>query len=48
MTIVVLERTKCYTCEIEIMARIGEVHPLCADCQIEFDDWFQRQLSLFK
>lgn len=47
MAIYPLESTTCYKCDCELMARVGEVHPLCADCQESFDDWFQRQLAVF-
>lgn len=40
MTIRELELTYCYKCSAKIMAAIGEVHPLCAECQNSFDDWF--------
>jgi hypothetical protein len=48
MAVIVREMTDCYKCEAKVMAEVGQVHPLCADCQESFDDWFQRQLTLFK
>lgn len=48
MAIRELELTTCYKCPTKIMAMIGEVHPLCVNCQTSFDDWFQQQLGLFK
>lgn len=38
-------KTECYQCETEIQVQeITEVHPLCADCQNEFDDWLQNEV----
>ena len=45
--IIPLEHTVCYKCPKKIMARIGEVHPLCVDCQDSFDDWFEHELAVF-
>jgi hypothetical protein len=47
MAIRVLEQTVCYKCECELMAPKGEVHPLCAECQADFDAWFTGQLAVF-
>lgn len=44
MAIHILEKTECYKCGCEIMARQGEVHPLCVECESSFDDWFAEQL----
>lgn len=48
MAIRELELTTCYKCPTKIMAMIGEVHPLCADCQNNFDDWLEHELGLFR
>ena len=45
--IIPLEHTFCYKCPKKIMARIGEVHPLCVECQDSFDDWFEHELAVF-
>lgn len=42
-----LEQTTCYQCDTEIEAFVGQVHPLCEDCQSEFDDWFEHELGVF-
>lgn len=47
MTIRELEVTYCYKCPTKIMAMVGEVHPLCANCQNSFDDWFASQVAMF-
>lgn len=47
MAIHVLVKTECYKCGCEIMAREGEVHPLCLDCQKDFDSWFEHELGVF-
>jgi len=37
--------TKCYQCEEELTVDpVDEVHPLCEDCQNEFDDWLQFEM----
>lgn len=46
MAIRPLEQTVCYKCPTEIMAMVGEVHPLCVECQNTFDDWFTQQLGM--
>lgn len=39
---------KCYQCEDELTYEpVDEVHPLCSDCQNEFDDWLQYQMGMF-
>lgn len=40
--------TVCYKCPTKILAMVGQVHPLCVDCQDDFDDWFERELAVFK
>ena len=47
MAIRPLIQTECYKCDIEITAYKEEVHPLCVTCQQEFDEWFNKQLTLF-
>lgn len=47
MTIRELAFANCYRCDKEIMAAKGDVHPLCAVCQQSFDDWFNKQLTMF-
>jgi len=42
-----LEATTCYKCDTDIVAVVGQVHPLCEDCQSDFDDWFTKELGLF-
>lgn len=38
-------KTECYKCDTEIEVEdIGQVHPLCAECENEFDDWFATAL----
>lgn len=37
--------TKCYKCESPTYAPDGSVHPLCEECQEEFDGWFQQALK---
>lgn len=46
MAIHPLEQTTCYKCPTKIMAMVGEVHPLCSECQSEFDDWFEHELGM--
>jgi Zn finger protein HypA/HybF involved in hydrogenase expression len=41
---VAMEQTECYQCEEPIEAEVGQVHPLCEECQADFDDWFTRAL----
>ena len=42
------ETTTCYKCDTKIEAFVGQVHPLCGECDTEFSDWFERQLALVK
>ena len=48
MSEIQIETTTCYKCEEEIQAEVGQVHPLCAECQDEHDSWFESQLGMFK
>ena len=41
------EKTTCYKCDTEIVAFVGQVHPLCEECESDFDSWFESQLRLF-
>lgn len=43
-----LEKTTCYKCDTEIEAVVGQVHPLCVECGEDFDDWFERELGIFR
>jgi hypothetical protein len=39
---------KCYQCEEPLGYDPGDsVHPLCDECQEDFDYWFQSQLGAF-
>lgn len=40
-----VETTNCYKCEAEIVAEVGQVHPLCDNCDEDFQDWFQKALD---
>jgi hypothetical protein len=42
------EATTCYKCDTEVKAFVGQVHPLCGECQESFDDWFEHELGMFK
>ena len=42
------ELTKCYKCEKNLLAVVGSVHPLCDECDADFDEWFNKQLEVFK
>ncbi len=42
------ETTTCYKCETEIEAFVGQVHPLCGECENDFDNWFEKELGIFK
>jgi hypothetical protein len=42
------EQTTCYKCDTEIEAFVGQVHPLCGECQDDFDDWFERELGVLR
>jgi hypothetical protein len=40
--------TKCYQCEEALdYDPVDSVHPLCQDCQNEFDDWLQNEVMCF-
>jgi hypothetical protein len=39
------ETTTCYKCETKVEAYVGQVHPLCGECDDNFDDWLQRELN---
>lgn len=41
------EATTCYKCDTEVKAFVGQVHPLCGECQESFDDWFEHELGVF-
>jgi len=42
-------KTNCYKCETELEVPSAEVvHPLCLDCEGEFETWFADQLGAFK
>ena len=43
-----LEQTTCYKCGEKIEAEVGQVHPLCSECQDEHDRWFAEQMRMFK
>jgi hypothetical protein len=39
---------KCYQCEETLdYDPVDSVHPLCQDCQYEFDDWLQYEMMRF-
>jgi len=40
-----LEKTTCYKCDKEITAEVGQVHPLCDNCDESFQAWFQKALD---
>lgn len=40
-----METTTCYKCDTQIEALEGQVHPLCADCEKSFDNWFENTLA---
>lgn len=42
--IIIREMTDCYKCETKIMAEVGAVHPLCANCGQDFESWFDGEL----
>ncbi len=40
---------KCYQCEETLdYDPVDSVHPLCVDCQNEFDDWLQHEMMVFQ
>lgn len=42
------ETTTCYKCDTEIVAFVGQVHPLCEECDTDFVGWLEEQLGVFK
>lgn len=40
------ETTTCYKCDTEVQAFVGQVHPLCEECDTEFSGWLESQLRL--
>lgn len=40
-----VESTTCYKCERDIIAYVGEVHPLCVSCDDDFEDWLRSCLN---
>ena len=42
------EQTTCYKCDTEIEAFVGQVHPLCEECDTDFVGWLEEQLGVFK
>jgi hypothetical protein len=39
---------ECYQCQEDLGYDPGtSVHPLCQDCQYEFDDWLQYEMMRF-
>lgn len=45
--ITVREMTDCYKCGAKMMAEVGLVHPLCDNCNGDFEAWFAEQLKMF-
>jgi hypothetical protein len=43
-----MEKTNCYKCDTEVEAFVGQVHPLCSACDLEFAYWLERELEAFK
>jgi hypothetical protein len=41
-----VELTTCYKCEDEIEALVGQVHPLCDNCDTDFADWMDAQIRM--
>jgi Zn finger protein HypA/HybF involved in hydrogenase expression len=42
-----MAKAECYDCDAEIEVEDSTyVHPLCAECQNEADDWLQTQMLL--
>lgn len=35
-----LEITNCYKCDSAVTAPVGVVHPLCDNCDDDFQKWF--------
>lgn len=42
------ETTTCFKCPTEIVAYVGQVHPLCDECQEDFDYWFEKEIRMFQ
>jgi len=41
-------KTTCYKCDTKIESLSDKiVHPLCGECQEEFDRWFEHELLVF-
>ncbi len=40
-------RTNCYKCEVSIDTYEDKLHPLCDQCQDDFQAWFWAQVSMF-
>lgn len=39
---------ECYKCEEELdYDPVDSVHPLCSNCQNDFDDWLQNEMMRF-
>ena len=38
-------KTDCYKCQREIDSYADVVHPLCDDCDVEYNEWFYKQLE---
>lgn len=47
VSIRVWEETTCYKCDKEIVVVATSVHPLCDECDADFDKWFNKQLEVF-
>jgi hypothetical protein len=41
-----VELTTCYKCEDETEALVGQVHPLCDNCDTDFADWMDEQIRM--
>lgn len=44
--VIVIPMNNCYQCEVEIEAPMDSVHPLCDECDVEFEDWFDQELRM--
>mgnify|MGYP000116556534 CR=1 FL=1 len=40
-----MEKTDCYKCGADVEAPINTVHPLCEECEADFDVWMAQQVS---
>lgn len=38
----------CYKCDKRILVNVSAVHPLCDECDANFESWFSKQLEVFK